>query len=256
MQENAARYKEREAELVANMKEKGLDKYWITRDYDLQGLLNTDDIFRVGARGPQKTPMPFSDELFEKFRKMPNKKIIRAPKRLSNINKLRNENKLIYGTYFMAKDFCRPVIFAFTIVKNGDTKYANTDFILKLDMLVAGKEWLPLLRFDSLGSDHPNYIVDGKVVRDSDNVERISGPHIHLNNSATQVLTTDLSYTTAYKAPDYITKQIQSEDPQAFFKAALDYTLEMCGIPREMLSSQNPEYFLDFYTDLFDYKNK
>ena len=247
MQYNEKHFQERQAMLQQQMKENGLDKFWITREFDMERLLASQSIFTVGAGGPQNVPMPFPDKYFERFREMPKKKI-------GEPVMINSGSKLVHGTYLMGKDCGRPVIYAFSVAKNQNTKYANADFNIKLDMLVAGKEWLPLVRFDGCDNEHPNYIVDGKVVKDIDHIERTTSSHIHLNNNATQVLTTDLAYTTAINAPSNIATKAKSKDPQEFFKAALDHTLEMCGMSREMLSSQNPEYFIDFNNYLFDFE--
>ena len=245
MQENEARYKERESELIANMKRQGLDKYWVTRDFDIEELVQSEDIFRVGARGPQKTAMPFSDKSFDTFRGM-KKKAIGAPIMINN------GAKIVHGTYLMGKASGRPVIFAFSIAKDKNERYAYKNFNIKLDMLVAGKEWLPLVRFDGLDNPHPNYIVDGKVVPDTEHIETTSSCHIHLNNSAVQVLSNDLSYTTAVDAPKRIASKAKGND-QEFFKSALDYTLSMCGMTKEMLRSDNKDYLMDFGNFIFDY---
>ena len=245
MQENEARYKEREKELVAKMKARGLDKYWVGSDFDIKQFVNSDSIFRVGARGPQKVAMPFSDKSFESFRTMP-KKAIGQPFMISN------GPKLVHGTYLMGKASGRPVVFAFSIAKDKNERYAYKNFNIKLDMLVAGQEWLPLVRFDGLDNPHPNYIVNGKVVPDADSVETTSSCHIHLNNSATQVLTSDLSYTTAVDAPKRIASKAKANN-QDFFKSALDYTLSLCGMSRDMLRSENSEYLMDFGNYIFDY---
>ena len=245
MQENEARYKERERELIAKMKAKGLDKFWVDRSFDIESLVENEDIFKVGARGPQKMAMPFSDRQFDTFRGM-TKKAIGSPIMISN------GTKLVHGTYLMGKSAGRPVIFAFSIAKDKNERFAYKNFNIKLDMLVGGKEWLPLVRFDGLDNPHPNYIVDGKVVADTEEVETTSSCHIHLNNSATQVLTSDLSYTTAVDAPKRIASKAKSND-QAFFKAALDYTLSLCGMSKEMLRSENKDYLMDFGNYLFDY---
>ena len=246
MQENEARYKEREHALVADMTAQGLNKYWVGSKFNTQALLSSDDIFRIGARSPQKVAMPFPEKHFEMFREMP-KKAIGNPFMISN------GPKLVHGTYLIGKDRGgRPVVFAFSIARDRNEKYAYKNFNIKLDMLVAGKEWLPLVRFDGLDNPHPNYIVNGKVVSDTEHVETTSSCHIHLNNSATQVLTNDLSYTTAVDAPKRISNKIQANN-QSFFKSALDYTLSICGISKDMLKSDNSEYLMDFENYLFDF---
>lgn len=247
MQKNEQQFQERQAKLVKDMEDKGLNKYWVTREFDMESLLDSTSIFTVGAGGPQNIPMPFSDKYFERFRNLPKKKI-------GEPVMLNSGSKIVHGTYLMAKDCGRPVIFAFSIAKNPKDKFAHTDFNIKLDMLVAGKEWLPLVRFDGCDNPHPNYIVNGKAVKDTEHIEHTTASHIHLNNNATQVLTTDLSYTTAVDAPTNITDKIKNGDKQDFFKAALDYTLSMCGMSKEMLSSQNPEYFVDFSNYIFDFE--
>ncbi len=246
MQKNAENYTERLAELRAEMERRGLDKYWVSgRTFDFDSLTQSDSIFKVGAKGPQKIAMPFTDKQFEKFREIP-KKRIGAPFILTN------KGKTITGTYLMGKDAGRPVIYALSIVRNSNEKYAYTDFNIKLDMLVAGKEWLPLVRFDGLDNEHPNYIVNGKVAQSQDRVQKISGPHIHLNNETTQVLTTDLSYTTARRAPAPIISKAKNKN-QSFFKSSLDYVLSECGMSSEILASNNPEYLFDFKQNLFEY---
>ena len=248
MQRNEQQFQQREAQLIQDMKDKGLNKYWVTREFDQKALLASQDIFKVGAGGPQNIPMPFPDKYFEKFRAMPKK-------RIGEPIMINSGSKLVHGTYLEGRDCGRPVIFAFSIAKNKNTKFADQDFNIKLDMLVAGKEWLPLVRFDGCDMPHPNYIVNGKVVKDVDHIERTSTSHIHLNNNATQVLTTDLAYTTATKAPAFITDKIKSGDRQDFFKAALDYTLSICGMSREMLANKNTEYYIDFQNYLFSLGN-
>ncbi len=246
MQENATHYKERESELVTKMKTLGLDKYWVGRDFDYQKLFKSDYIFKVGARGPQTVAMPFSDKNFESFRTMP-KKAIGQPFMLNN------GPKIVHGTYLMGKSGGRPTLFAFSIAKDRNERYAYKNFNIKLDMLVAGQEWLPLVRFDSLDNPHPNYIVNGQVVPDAEHVQTTSSCHIHLNNCATQVLTNDLSYTTAVNAPEKIAKKVKTND-QEFFKSALDYTLSMCGMSRDMLISENSDYLVDFENYLLNYQ--
>ena len=247
MQKNQS-CKTRKADLVAKMKKHGLDinKYWIGRDFDIDKLTSSTDIFEVGASGPQTIPLPFSDKMFQSFREMPKKPI-------SYPITINNRNNIVHGIYLMGKDSGgRRVIFAFSIAKDQRDKYAYKNFNIKLDMLVAGKEWLPLVRFDGLSPAHPNYIVDGKVVADEDCIEMVAGPHIHLTDQATQLYTDDLSYSIAHEVPPRIAKLSQN-NTQEFFQAAVNYTLSKCGLSKKILTSGNPDYLIGFNTPLFDY---
>ena len=184
--------------------------------------------------------------MFETFISMPKQ-------RIGNPIMLNNKQKIVHGTYLLGKHNGHNVVYALSIVRNSKDRFKYMDFSIKLDMLVSGMEWLPLVRFDSIGAGHPNYISGGKVAG-PEKVKDITGPHIHKNSEATQVLTDDLSYMLATEASQNLKGKFAMSDPY-FFRSALESTMRMCGMSTSMLRDhdKSDQYLFGFSNYLFDY---
>lgn len=107
------------------------------------------------------------------------------------------ENK-VTGQYLANVDNKNNItLFAFTMVQN--IFDMDKDFTLKLDMCYQGKKWITICRIDSKGNDHINYFTKDKTFENLQDLEIISGPHMHYNCLNKEILSTDKSdYYPAY----------------------------------------------------------
>lgn len=222
MKENEENYEELKESLIEKANNKlGFDfqtEYYLPENFSLNSF--SDEHFKKYCS--QKIAMPFSDSAFEKFISM--KKTIINKEYLFN-----NRGKNIYGVYLIAVENNKPILFSLSIVKKIEDNQDNLDFSIKVDMCVGGKEWLSLLRLDSMGPAHPNYIKNGKVSKREEVVFSFT-PHIHKNNEACQVISyNNLLYTTAIECQEFLKQKKLSCDP-TYFKSAIQLVYNMCGI--------------------------
>lgn len=250
MKKNEKNYDARKISLINLAKQKGVDieKYWIDSSFDFDKLFHNEEVFRSGDI--QNIAIPFSNDMFCRLISM-------DKKRIGKSIMLKNKAKMVHGIYLMGGSKNRPVIFALSVVRNASEKLKYVDFSIKLDMLVSGKEWLPLCRVDSVGLSHPNYIDrNHRVVSDMSRVRNIEGPHVHINTEQTQVLTDDLSYMTA--EPLGVTmRKLDVVGDNTYFKDVLIEVLETCGVGKKVISKSADEGLrFDFYNYVFDYEQE
>ena len=198
-------------------------EYGLPENYDFSKL--HDGVFT--DMHLQQVFMPFSDEQIEYFTALP-KKVINAPFVINQ------KGKTVYGVYLVADDNGKKVLFALSISKGNQDNTKLTDFKLKLDMQVAGKEWLQLTRYDSIGFDHPNYVTydeDGNWVVPSSKSEvgKAPTPHLHYQSEAGQILVSGDSkrgcdYTLAETIPELAS--LRGSDPE-YFKKCVNYFLDL-----------------------------
>ena len=152
-----------------------LNDYGLPNNFNLKDS-KLADVLR-GERDLQEQPMPFTDQMFESFmhsKKMPINSFIITESNTGSAKKT-------YNQLFISKHDDKDCLFRLAITYH--PKYIG-DFSISMTMLVGGKDWLPLYRYDSDGGDHSNWIKDGEVLT---NPEIIKTPHLHINNQKTQV---------------------------------------------------------------------
>ena len=197
-----------------------LENYNVDENFNLDSL--TPSIFK--QRCLQKNMIPFSDELIEKFLTIDK----------YAVGSQFNENvrgKNVYGTILMADDNGKKLIFDLTISQATQYNEDKTNFSIKLDMLVSGKEWFQLARFDSAGAGHPNYFSNGKLVENFDDIEFAATPHLHINSEKTQILLGDTG-NYEYLPANFIEelKISRNNSDPSFFKNCIDMFLGFANI--------------------------
>ena len=152
-----------------------------------------DNIFR--DRISLKMFIPFSNNTL--------KQMINIPKRaITYTHTFDNNGRFIQGFFLVGNFNGKPLLYALTIVKS---KRDPTKFCIKLDVKINYQsneqssidDYFPLLRIDSSGDRHINYIKDGIPVKDISQIEYVPTPHLHTNTNECQVLCNDTNYTTA-----------------------------------------------------------
>lgn len=218
-----------------------LTDYAASDDFDF----STIDLSSL-KRVQQKIFMPFSDEQFKKFIEMEKKPIMQP----FNANV---RGKHVYTVLLAGNENGKCNIFSlnFSIGTQDNENY--TDFSIKLDMLVSGKEWLQLARFDSIGAGHPNYIVDGKIAHSASFVPSIPTPHLHTNSEMTQVLFSECS-NMSYMPAQHISELLRlrnNTDPEYFKKCVLAF-LEIAGVKAKINQKVDKNFHFDKNISLFD----
>lgn len=192
----------------------------------------------------QQIAMPFSNEKISEFVNTP-KYVFGKP----FYGKIRGKN--VYACNMYAKNGDQDLVFLLQII-SGTQENANIDFSIKLDMLVSGKEWFALARLDSIGANHPNYIVGGKVMPNPKQVEFAPTPHIHLNSEEVQVIACDKNceYTTAFFVPEL--KAERSSHNPYYFKSCMNVVSEFLNIKTPINKKIEKDYKFGKYDDLFE----
>lgn len=170
-----------------NLKDVGIDlsSYWIKDDRMLDNL---GGMSYFNKPYKQRIAMPFNKENIRKFIDMPKA-------RLGSVEYCHTSDREVMGSFFVASEGGgeRNSLFALSIVCNDDPSLKYTNFNIKLDMCVGGKEWMPLLRFDSAGEeDHKDIYVDGKPVSKVEDMVSVDPPHLHLTEEFTQMYGSNL----------------------------------------------------------------
>ena len=168
----------------------------------------------------------------------------------------------IYCAYLKGVDTNgKEVLFAFSITRPSryfkDGEYFK--FGMKLDMLVAGKEEgaVNLMRYDSEGEPHPNYVVNGKVVKSESEATFIPTPHFQKNSHKNIVLTNKASANTNVKISDYTPAeatpkeftQMRDMQDKSFFKASMDAFVKSANM--NVTFNDSKYYGYDFNNLLF-----
>lgn len=244
-QENEKQYDDLLKTLVLHAKEK-LGKNIFT-DFHLPlnfSLNNLDDsIFK--SRSNQTLPLPFPNEMFDLFIKMPKKAI-------NNVYNFNNKGNNITGIYLIGKHNSKSVLYALSVVRFlGYNDYLN--FCIKLDVCIAGKTWLNLLRLDSFGPAHPNYFEGKKVFTDESSVPYIQTPHLHVNSQENQILAYNrLSYSPAIELK-FNFENFRSDDKR-LLKNCFQYFKEFANIDIEINKNIEKDFHYNFNNPLYDYE--
>lgn len=155
--------------------------YNVFKDFDLPQTFNYDclnaDYFNKTYT--QTMSIPLTDNVFKMLTKLP-KKAINTPFVFNS------KDKRITGQYLLGNYNNKPVLYALSIIQN--EKNANTEFNLKLDVCINGKEWIQLARFDSSGAPHPNYYDENTYAKNSNEINYVPAPHMHYCIQRSQVL--------------------------------------------------------------------
>lgn len=187
MQRHASDPQKRRAEVEELMKQYGIDlnKYYLEDpcEFDYDKLSNSR---HFESRHAQNIPMPFKMEEVIRLAKLPKH-------RINRIESIYENGKNGFGTFLLAREGDKFTLFSFSLVADSQENAKYTNFHVKLDICVGGKEWMPLIRYDSSGQKHPNYIVNNKVVKNESDVEFVRPPHIHVVDEYSQLYAANLS---------------------------------------------------------------
>ena len=219
--------------------------YGVDENFNLDSL--TSSVFK--QRCLQKNMIPFSDELIEKFLTIGK----------YAVGTQFNENvrgKNIYGTILMADDNGKKLVFVLTISQATQFNEDKTNFSIKLDMLVSGKEWFQLARFDSAGAGHPNYISNGNIAKNFDDIEFAATPHLHINSEKAQILLSGAG-NCEYLPANFIEElkiSRNNSDPN-FFKNCINMFLGFANIKTKVNKKIQDNYEYNKKENLFDDKD-
>lgn len=187
MQRHASNPAKRRAEVEAMMAQHGIksindygleDPY----DFDYEGLSNSR---YFESRHSQNVPIPFPVNEVVRLVKLPKH-------RINSIEPIYANGKNGFGTFLLSKEGDKFTLFAFSLVADAQENAKYTNFQVKLDICVGGKEWMPLVRYDSSGEKHPNYIANNTVVKNESDVEFVRPPHIHMVDEYSQLYAANL----------------------------------------------------------------
>ena len=244
-QENQNNYNNLKWELISQAKkilgDDFLHNYYLPKNFDLHSL--NDEHFR--SRTSQEISMPFKNDVFKKFLKM--KKFA-----INDVYMFNQKSKNIHGVYLIGKENGESVLFCLTIVKNIEED-DFLDFTIKLDVCIKGKQWLNVIRLDSFGPAHPNYIVDGKVVENEEDITFAKTPHMHINSQEVQVISNkNLDYSPAVHLNkiNSLNKSCQDEN---IFKNCFKMFLHYANIDFIVNKKIEKDYKYSFKNVLFDY---
>lgn len=152
-----------------------LKEYSLSNDFDYNRL--SGDYFEKTYT--QNTAIPLTDTAF--------KNLINLPKKAINTPFVFNsDDKHITGQYLLGSLSSKPVLYALSFVQ--DKKNPTTEFNLKLDACINGKDWIQLIRFDSAGEPHPNLYDENTFAKDMSEVTYVPAPHIHYCIQRSQIL--------------------------------------------------------------------
>ena len=216
------------------------DDIYLPSNYNLQNL----DIYEARKFDLQECQLPFSDETINNLVKMP--KIL-----INEVFNFNHNGKSIHGSYLLGKHEGKYVLFLLKIESSCEIDNF-TKFSIKLDACIQGKAWLTLMRLDSSGHQHPNYIKDGKVVKKQSDMTYARAPHLHQADHITQILTDTKSYTLARELP-FFDYEKDSVSDKYMFKKIVDYFLGTCNIKAKINDLVKDDYFYSKTQPLFDY---
>ena len=190
----------------------------------------------------QECKMPIEDDLIEELLQMPKISI-------NEVFNFNHRGKSIHGTLLLGKKDGKYVLFLLKIESNCTHKNFS-DVSIQLHVCLQGEAWVNLLRLDTSGHTHPNYIVNGKVVKGK--IPEARTPHLHKADYLTQVLTDSISYSLAEEIPvfDYETEHV---DDKFMFKRLVNYFLDICNANIEINQQVSEDYFYSKTQPLFSY---
>lgn len=218
-----------------------LKNYAVPDDFDFSSI-DLPSLKRV----QQRIFLPFSDETFRKFIEMEKVPVMQPYN--ANVRGRHNYTVLLAG-----KENGKCNIFSLNFSIGTQDNENFTDFSIKLDMLVSGKQWLQLARFDSIGAGHPNYFVDGKIASSAGKVDFAMTPHLHTNSEMTQVLFSECSemgYMPAQHIPELLS--LRNESNPEYFKRCTESFLEFAGVKYKINKKVSKDFHFDKKISLFD----
>ena len=244
-QENQSNYNDLKSDLIRQAKvvlgDDFLTNYYLPKNFNLYSL--NDEHFR--SRTSQELSMPFCNDIFSRFLKM--KKYA-----INDVYMFNQKSKNIHGVYLIGKENGKNVLFCLTIVKN-IAEDDFLDFTIKLDVCIKGKQWLNVIRLDSFGPSHPNYIINGKVVDMEEEVTFAKTPHLHRNSEEVQVIANkNLDYSPAMELNNINFLNKSSED-SSIFKSCFNMFLNYSNIDFIINKKIDKDYKYSFKNVLFDY---
>ena len=206
--------REQRIEFINNkIKDSGIkmDEYWIKDDKLLDNL---GSLNYFSTTHKQRIPLPYNSKQIREFIKMPKN-------RIGSVEYCHNRDREVMGAFFVSAGDGgdKNSLFAFSIVCNDDPTLKYTNFNIKLDMCIDGKEWLPLMRFDSSGEeDHKCFFVDGKPVSKVEDMQQIDPPHLHLTEDFAQLYGCNLgndtqAYNQHYPMSPEFTLSLNKDNP-------------------------------------------
>lgn len=220
-----------------------LTNFYLENNFNLLSL--TDE--HIAKWKDQQIHMPFSNATIDKL--IQTKKI--GFNHIYNFNK---NGKNILGLYLIGKDenTGKKILYSLIVIKNLQNK-DNLDFSIKLDFCVKGKKWFPLIRLDTLGNPHLNYLKDGKVATSLKEIGVAITPHLHKNSFETQVIFDKLDYTLAEHVKSLNFENFNSNDKN-IFKESMLYFLNYANIELPLNKKIENTFNYDFVNPLWDYE--
>ena len=194
----------------------------------------------------QKVLLPFTNEQIENLIKMPKVAI-------NDVYNFNYRGGNTHAVYLLGKENNKFVLFVLRIDKSCEYKDDFIDFHIKLDACIQGKTWLTLLRLDSIGKKHPNYIVNGKVCVNNSQVEFAICPHLHKCTQECQVISEALDYLTASEL-DFVDYNNLNLNDKNFFKQCMQKFLEQTNINLKINKKVENNYHYNITNPLFDYE--
>ncbi len=225
MRDNFNNKQKTKEKLIANAKkELGFDPL---NDYHIKPGTTLDyDYFKKPHS--VKMAIPFSDAQLNHFMSM-EKTLVEETKIIRHTTQ--KDDFQVYCAYLKGVDTNgKEVLFAFSITRPFKSYYSEGEFFkfnIKLDMLVGGKKdgAVTLMRFDSAGPKHPNYIVNGKFVKREEDAEIIPTPHYHKNTAENIIVASQkLDYTPAVAVDKEIVNMRNNEDKKLFKTVVKSFT--------------------------------
>lgn len=257
MKINSENFDARKKELIHNASlSLGLD---VTKDYHVQSpnAYNNLDYNYFKDAYSQQMAIPFSQVQLDNFLNM--KKTLVEPTQLIKVESVNGELLQVYCAYLKGTDPStgKDVLFAFSITRPY-SYYREGEYFkfgIKLDMLVGGKTEgaVNLMRFDSDGPKHANYIVDGKVVENDEDAQIVDTPHFHKNTEQNIVISSNkLDYTPA-KAIDKEFVRMRDSQDKKFFKTIVKSFTDSAKMD---VKYNNSEYYsYEYGRMLFEFDN-
>ncbi len=190
----------------------------------------------------QECRMPFSDETINNMITMPKKAI-------NEVFSFNHNGKSIHGTLLLGEKDGKHVLFLLKIESNCQHKdFSN--FSIQLHACVQGQAWVNLLRLDSSGHPHPNYLYNGHVAKKESEVTYARTPHLHKIDYITQVVTDSLSYSLAEELP-FFNYDLENVTDKFMFKKMVNYFLNLCNAKVDINEQVQDDYLYSMSQPLF-----
>ena len=219
-----------------------LDDYFLPQNFEF-GLVDENDVIESHL---QQDRLPFTNDQIKEMIDMPKQAI-------NDSYNLYADGKHVHGTFLIGTLNGKHALFSLKIEKPRKYDDDFADFHIKLDILVGGQTWFELLRIDSQGNEHPNYIKDGNVVSSFDEVEKANPPHIHITNHECQILAGNHKYSLAYQTDKYL--NLANIDNKDLFKSHMQKFIKMANIDLEINKNISDDWHFKINNPLFDMEN-